>query len=224
MVGAISGRPAGLHRIADRERANASRPAFPTAITNISNAMRLSSSKMAAICRAICRMKRKQRCAIWWRALPAALGVTNGTVKGDIVVHNGEPYVIELAARLSGGFFCTREIPLNTGVDFIGAAIKLALGEAVAPDELTPKHQTPVIQRYAFPKSRQGHARGWRRRSAQNPRHRRNRRHRQAGRRHSAGGRQAAIGCDGAGHGRIARGGACRQPMMRLPDLRIETA
>ena len=53
----------------------------------------------------------------------AALGIVNGTVKGDIVVHDGEPYVIELAARLSGGFFCTREIPLNTGVDFIGAAI-----------------------------------------------------------------------------------------------------
>jgi biotin carboxylase len=83
----------------------------------------------------------------------AALGVTNGTVKGDIVVHNGEPYVIELAARLSGGFFCTREIPLNTGVDFIGAAIKVALGEAVSPDELEPKQFTPVIQRYAFPKA-----------------------------------------------------------------------
>ena len=68
----------------------------------------------------------------------AAMGVTDGTVKGDIVVHKGEPYVIELAARLSGGFFCTREIPLNTGVDFIGAAIKLALGEAVSEDELTP--------------------------------------------------------------------------------------
>jgi biotin carboxylase len=81
----------------------------------------------------------------------AALGVTNGTVKGDIVVHKGQPYVIELAARLSGGFFCTREIPLNTGVDFIGAAIKVALGEPVMADELTPKHQTPVIQRYAFP-------------------------------------------------------------------------
>ena len=40
--------------------------------------------------------------------------------------------MIELAARLSGGFFCTREIPLNTGVDFVGAAIKLALGETVA--------------------------------------------------------------------------------------------
>ncbi len=83
----------------------------------------------------------------------AALGVVNGTVKGDIVVHDGEPYVIELAARLSGGFFCTREIPLNTGVDFIGAAIKVALGEPVTPDELEPKQFTPVIQRYAFPKA-----------------------------------------------------------------------
>jgi biotin carboxylase len=81
----------------------------------------------------------------------AALGVTNGTVKGDIVVHKGEAFVIELAARLSGGFFCTREIPLNTGVDFIAQAIKVALGEAVQPKDLEPKFLTPVIQRYAFP-------------------------------------------------------------------------
>lgn len=80
-----------------------------------------------------------------------ALGVENGTVKGDIVVHKGEAYVIELAARLSGGFFCTREIPLNTGVDFIGAAIKVALGEPVDPAELEPKSQKPVVQRYVFP-------------------------------------------------------------------------
>lgn len=82
----------------------------------------------------------------------AALGIVSGTVKGDIVVHKGEPHVIELAARLSGGFFCTREIPLSTGVDFIGAAIRLALGEEVSADELAPKQFTPVIQRYAFPK------------------------------------------------------------------------
>jgi biotin carboxylase len=81
----------------------------------------------------------------------AAMGVTHGTVKGDVVVHQGEPYMIELAARLSGGFFCTREIPLNTGVDFIGAAIRLALGEPVAAEELTPRYQQPVVQRYAFP-------------------------------------------------------------------------
>ncbi len=76
----------------------------------------------------------------------------NGTVKGDIVVHKGEPYVIEIAARLSGGFFCTREIPLNTGVDFIGAAIRIALGEPVSLDELEPRQSAPVVQRYAFPK------------------------------------------------------------------------
>jgi biotin carboxylase len=81
----------------------------------------------------------------------AAMGITEGTVKGDIVVHDGEPYVIELAARLSGGFFCTREIPLNTGVDFIGAAIKVALGETVDEAEMTPTQAVPVVQRYAFP-------------------------------------------------------------------------
>jgi biotin carboxylase len=81
-----------------------------------------------------------------------ALGVRDGTVKGDIVVHKGEAYVIELAARLSGGFFCTREIPLNTGVDFIGCAIRVALGERIPAEELNPRQQIPVIQRYAFPK------------------------------------------------------------------------
>ena len=67
------------------------------------------------------------------------------------MLFRSEPYVIELAARLSGGFFCTREIPLNTGVDFIGCAIRVALGERVLPAELEPSRQQPVIQRYAFP-------------------------------------------------------------------------
>ncbi len=82
----------------------------------------------------------------------AALGIVNGTVKGDIVVHEGAPYVIEMAARLSGGFFCTREIPLSSGVDFVGAAIKVALGESPAPEELEPSQCVPVVQRYAFPR------------------------------------------------------------------------
>jgi biotin carboxylase len=82
----------------------------------------------------------------------AAMGITDGTVKGDIVIHDGEPHVIELAARLSGGFFCTREIPLNTGVDFIGAAIRVALGETIGEADMMPRQAVPVVQRYAFPK------------------------------------------------------------------------
>jgi len=81
----------------------------------------------------------------------AALGVANGVVKGDIVVHKGEPYVIEIATRLSGGYFCTHEIPLNTGVDFVGAAIRQCLGETLDASDLESSFQRGVAQRYFFP-------------------------------------------------------------------------
>lgn len=80
-----------------------------------------------------------------------SLGVVNGIVKGDIVVHNGVPHVIELAARLSGGYFCTHEIPLNTGVSTVKAAIQIALGDTPDATDLKPKFQHPVCQRYLFP-------------------------------------------------------------------------
>lgn len=80
-----------------------------------------------------------------------SLGVSNGVVKGDIVVHDNRAHVIELAARLSGGYFCTHEIPLSTGVDFVGAAIRIALGEKPSEKELRPLFQRGVAQRYLFP-------------------------------------------------------------------------
>jgi biotin carboxylase len=81
-----------------------------------------------------------------------ALGLSDVTFQSSLVVHQGEPHLIGLAARLSGGLFCSRQIPLHCGVDFIGAAIKIALGEPVSDSDLTPRHVTPVVQRYAFPK------------------------------------------------------------------------
>lgn len=81
-----------------------------------------------------------------------SLGVINGVVKGDIVWNKEGPAVIEMAARLSGGYFCTNEIPLNTGVDFVGAAIDIALGKNIEPESLIPKYSRPVVQRYFFPK------------------------------------------------------------------------
>ncbi len=81
----------------------------------------------------------------------ASLGIRDGVVKGDIVVSDGKPHVIELAARLSGGYFCTHEIPLSTGVDLVGAAIRQALGEPIDPAELQPRFHRPVVQRYWFP-------------------------------------------------------------------------
>lgn len=81
----------------------------------------------------------------------ASLNISNGTLKGDIVVHNGRPYIIEVATRLSGGYFCSHEIPMNTGVDFVGASIRLALGEPVPTADLRPKFVKQVVQRYIFP-------------------------------------------------------------------------
>ncbi len=81
-----------------------------------------------------------------------ALGIKHGPVKGDMVWHNEKPYVIELAARHSGGYFVTHEIPWNTGIDLLGASMRLALGEEVSPEELIPKYQKGVCQRYFFPK------------------------------------------------------------------------
>jgi len=80
-----------------------------------------------------------------------ALGVTDGVVKGDIVLSEDEAFVIEIAPRLSGGYLCTYEIPLSTGVDFVGAAIRVALGEEVDAADLRPRFRRGVAQRWLFP-------------------------------------------------------------------------
>lgn len=80
-----------------------------------------------------------------------ALGVSEGTVKGDVVLHNDTPYIIELTGRLSGGYFCTHEIPLNTGVNFVKLAIKQALRLDLSREDLTPIINRGVAQRYFFP-------------------------------------------------------------------------
>ena len=80
-----------------------------------------------------------------------SIGVKNGIIKGDIVVHNKIPYIIELATRLSGGYFCSHEIPANTGIEFVKLAIKQCLGEFIDRNELAIKKITPVAQRYWFP-------------------------------------------------------------------------
>jgi biotin carboxylase len=80
-----------------------------------------------------------------------SLGIDRGVVKGDIVVSNGRAHVIEVAARLSGGYFCSHEIPWNTGVELLRHAIDLALGARPAPETLLPRFQRGVCQRYLFP-------------------------------------------------------------------------
>ena len=80
-----------------------------------------------------------------------ALGIVTGTVKGDLVLGPRGPVVIEMAARISGGWMATDQIPLHSGVDFIGIAIRLALGEAVNIAEAEAKGGQATAIRYFFP-------------------------------------------------------------------------
>lgn len=93
------------------------------------------------------------RTAISECALDAArsLGIVSGIAKGDMVWTTEGPKVIEIAARLSGGWFCTDQIPLATGVDLVQAAILLALGAPIHLEEHRPRPLAGVAIRYFFP-------------------------------------------------------------------------
>jgi biotin carboxylase len=82
----------------------------------------------------------------------ASMGIDEGIIKGDLVIdQNGEPLIIELAARLSGGWFSTHQIPAATGVDLVNAVMSSALGLTVNEDELLPKFSKATAVRYFFP-------------------------------------------------------------------------
>ncbi len=81
----------------------------------------------------------------------SVLQITNGVIKGDMVLSDGDPYIIEVAARLSGGYFCSHEIPLNTGVDFVRIAVQMAMGDSISEDSLKVSKNLAVCQRYFFP-------------------------------------------------------------------------
>lgn len=78
------------------------------------------------------------------------LNIKNGVIKGDIVIHNDNLYIIEFALRLSGGNFSTIEIPESTGVDFLKVAIKLHLNLEIDEDELLIKKNKFISLRYKF--------------------------------------------------------------------------
>lgn len=79
-----------------------------------------------------------------------SLEIKNGVIKGDLVIHNDELYIIEFALRLSGGNFSTIEIPENTGIDFIKIALKLHLNMPISNAELISTKNEYISLRYKF--------------------------------------------------------------------------
>ena len=82
-----------------------------------------------------------------------SMGVIEGIVKGDIVIsQNGEPQIIELALRLSGGWFASNQIIATSGVDLVEAVMNQALGIKVTKEMLMPKIKKSTSTRYWFPR------------------------------------------------------------------------
>ena len=57
-----------------------------------------------------------------------ALGLNNCAAHCELKVQDGEPYLMEIGARLGGDFISTELTHLSTGVDMVAAAINVALG------------------------------------------------------------------------------------------------
>lgn len=69
-----------------------------------------------------------------------ATGVTWGAFKGDLIVDkNGKIYVIEVTARLSGGFDSQYRKPYSYGINLIKATIDLACGKELDFKDIIPK-------------------------------------------------------------------------------------
>jgi len=69
-----------------------------------------------------------------------ALGVKWGALKGDLIVDvNKKVYVLEVTARLSGGFDSQFRKPYSFGTNLIKATIDLACGKALDFSDLIPK-------------------------------------------------------------------------------------
>lgn len=81
-----------------------------------------------------------------------ALSIDWGPVKGDILIDESGPRMLEMAARLSGDYFCNETVPLHNGVNLVEVVMALSLGEKVEPQNLQPKFNRGVALRYVWPK------------------------------------------------------------------------
>lgn len=57
-----------------------------------------------------------------------ATGILEGPSHTEIKLTDSGPKIVELGARLGGGFLATHLVPLSTGVDLVDSCIRLAMG------------------------------------------------------------------------------------------------
>ena len=78
-------------------------------------------------------------------------GITNGSLKGDLVIYKKKIYVVEIAARLSGGYFSSKMIPEYNGFNLIKKVAEIYLGNKVDISKKNVQKKF-ISQRFFFPK------------------------------------------------------------------------
>ena len=79
-----------------------------------------------------------------------ALDLNNCVIKGDIVVKDGKPIIIEIAARLSGGDFSESLVPIGLGINYVETALNIAVGVYPDLNKLKPNRNLTVANRYFY--------------------------------------------------------------------------
>jgi biotin carboxylase len=80
-----------------------------------------------------------------------ALGIEDGPCKSDAILTRKGPMLLELPARLSGGWHSQYTTPLATGQDPIGAAISLAVGRPMPPEAARVSKNRFALCKALFP-------------------------------------------------------------------------
>jgi len=81
-----------------------------------------------------------------------ALGINFGAAKGDIVIDEEGPKILEMAARTSGGFFCSVQTPVHNGIQILNPLISISVGNKIDRNDLRPRYSKPSIERYIMSK------------------------------------------------------------------------
>lgn len=87
----------------------------------------------------------------FYEVIAKKLNIKNGVIKGDLVIHDGQLYIIEFALRLSGGNFSTICIPNSSHHDIIKYATMMHLNLPIDKIELNNERKNDFISmRYKF--------------------------------------------------------------------------
>jgi len=95
--------------------------------------------------------KHKNQLKNYLNIISKNLNIKNGIIKGDIVIHNDELYIIEFALRLSGGNFSGFQIQHHTGINFLLLCIHLHLGDNIDTNHMKQTTKNILSIRYKFP-------------------------------------------------------------------------